>query len=369
MAHVEDRRKQGKGWRVRYRGPDGRERSRSFARKVDADKFAATTAADLVRGQWIDPEGARTRFGVWADRVMASTVDQRPSTRARDESYYRNHVAPTFGALPLGAIDHLSVRDWIATLSASGLAPATVHKCHQVLAKVMRAAVDAGLIAASPCERQALPKIEREEMRFLGPDEVATLAAAMDARYRPLVLVGAYGGLRAGELFGLRRSRVDLLRGRVDVVETLVEVRGHHHFGPPKTRAGHRSVPLPRSVVDELGAHVAALEPGDLVFPAPERGPMRASLFRRRMWAPATQAAGLDGLRMHDLRHSAVALWIAAGAGPKEIAVRAGHSSVSVVLDRYGHLLPGTEERVTDALDVMARGAAPESFATVTALT
>jgi hypothetical protein len=107
------------------------------------------------------------------------------------------------------------------------------------------------------------------------------------------------------------------------------------------------------------------------LFPAPDGGPVRASLFRRRVWYPACVKAGYgtlkkdlatgqkhyEGLRLHDLRHSAVALWIAAGASPKEVAVRAGHTSVSVVLDRYGHLLPGTEERVTDALDAMAKAA------------
>ena len=71
----------------------------------------------------------------------------------------------------------------------------------------------------------------------------------------------------------------------------------------------------------------------------------------------AVECAGLTPLRLHDLRHTAVALWIAAGASPNEIASRAGHTSVAVVLDRYGHLLPGTEERVTDALDAMAKSA------------
>lgn len=346
-----------KPWQARYRDPSGRERSQHFARKADAERWLATMRADVVRGQWIDPAGGRTRFATWAERLFAATVDLRPSTQARDQSYYRNHVEPTFGSFPIRAIDHLTVREWIAALTASGLAPATVHKCHQVLAKIMRAAVDAGLIAASPCERQALPRIEREEMRFLVPNEIANLAASIDVRYRTLVLVASYGGLRAGELFALRRGRIDLLRARISVAETLVEVSGHHHFGPPKTRAGQRSVPLPRTVVDQLTEQVAGLEPGELVFSAPEGGPVRASLFRRRVWAPAVERAGLAPLRLHDLRHTAVALWIAAGATPKDIASRAGHTSVSVVLDRYGHLLPGTEERVTDALDAMVRAA------------
>jgi integrase len=130
-----------------------------------------------------------------------------------------------------------------------------------------------------------------------------------------------------------------------------------HHFGPPKTRAGRRRVPLPRFVADELATHVAGLEPNALVFPAPRGGPVQASLFRRRVWQPAVEAAGLAPLRLHDLRHTAVAMWIAAGASPNEVAARAGHTSTVTVLDRYGHLLPGGEERVTDALDAMARTA------------
>jgi integrase len=148
-----------------------------------------------------------------------------------------------------------------------------------------------------------LPKVEREEMRFLSPAEVVTLVDAIDRRYRALVLVGAYGGLRIGELAGLRRSRVNLLRGTVQVAEILVEVRGVLHVGPPKTRASRRMVGLPRFVAEELAAHLAG--PGDpegFVFTAPQGGPLRVTAFRARVWRPATRAAGLDGLRIHDLR-------------------------------------------------------------------
>jgi integrase len=148
------------------------------------------------------------------------------------------------------------------------------------------------------------------------------------------------------------------MRRRVDVAEILVEVRGRVTVGPPKTRAGRRSVPIPRVVAEALETRLAGLEPNEFVFRAPLGGPVRASLFHQRVWLPAVSAANLQGLRIHDLRHSAVAFWIAAGASPKEIARRAGHTSISVVLDRYAHLLPGTEEKVTDALDEMAAGAA-----------
>jgi integrase len=124
--------------------------------------------------------------------------------------------------------------------------------------------------------------------------------------------------------------------------------------GPPKTRASRRTVGLPRAVVEELARHLATPAPPDaFVFTAPKGGPLRVIAFRARIWRPATNSAGLDGLRIHDLRHTAVALWIAAGANPKEVAARAGHTSVSFTLDRYGHLYPESNAALRDRLDAI----------------
>jgi hypothetical protein len=123
---------------------------------------------------------------------------------------------------------------------------------------------------AKPLPQRAAAKIEQEEMRFLTPAEIVDLAEAIHARYRALVFVGAYGGLRMGELAGLRQSRVDLLAGAVTVAETPTEVKGKLIAGPPKTRAGRRTVGLPPFVVRELEAHLAAAQrPSSHVFTAP----------------------------------------------------------------------------------------------------
>jgi integrase len=318
-----------------------------------------TTVEGAIQvGQYVDRSAGRITFATWAADWRAGVVDLRPSTLARDDGYVERYILPRFGPRRLGEIATADVRAWVADLNGSALAPATVVKAGQILGKIMAAAVADGKIPANPCTGVKLPRIERHEMRFLTPNEVAELAAAMDPRYRASVVLGAYGGLRAGELFGLRAGRVDLLRARVDVAEILVEVSGQLHFGPPKTRAGRRSVPLPRFAVTALDEHLRSFPagPGDLVFRAPEGGPVRLASWRRRYWSPAVAAAELEHLRVHDLRHTAVALWIAAGATPGEIASRAGHTSVVTVLDRYGHLLPGHEERVNAALDALAEG-------------
>jgi len=177
----------------------------------------------------------------------------------------------------LASIDQRDVRAWMADLSSQGLAPATVQKAYQILGKVLGAAVDAGMIPQSRCRRVPLPKVEREEMRFLTPAEAATLADAIRPAYRALVLVGAYGGLRIGELAGLRRGRVDLLHGTVEVAEIVTEVRGELCFGPPKTRASRRRGGLPQAVTAELARHLAT--PGvadEFVFTANPKGGLGA---------------------------------------------------------------------------------------------
>jgi integrase len=355
MAHIERRVRNGTvRYRARYRDPAGRERSKSFDRKVDAERWLADVQHAKSRGAWTDPALGKVRFADWLQAWWATTTNLRPTTRARDETLLRLYAVPRFGDKPLAAISQLEVRAWVAELSGRDLAPATVTKAYQLLGKVMAAAVDAGYLAQTPCRNIPLPPVEREEMRFLTPGEIVTLAETIRPAYRALVFVGAYGGLRIGELAGLRRGSVDLLRGTVRVAEIVTEVAGHLYIGPPKTRASRRTVGLPRFVVRELEAHLAGERAVDEhVFAAPEGGSLRIVGFRNRIWRPATEAAGLAGLRIHDLRHTAVALWIAAGASPKEVAVRAGHTSVSFTLDRYGHLYPEADVHLRDRLDAL----------------
>jgi integrase len=225
-------------YRARYRDPAGRERSKSFKRKADAERWLAEIEHAKSRGTWTDPALGRTRFDDWLASWWSTTTNLRPTTRARDELVLRLYALPRFGDVPLAAITQLDVRIWVAELSARGLTPATVTKTYQVFGKVMGAAVDAGYLAQTPCRNVPLPKVEREEMRFLTPAEIIALADAIRPRYRTLVLVGAYGGLRIGELAGLRRGRVDLLRGAVTVAEIITEVEGRLFFGLRRPEPG-----------------------------------------------------------------------------------------------------------------------------------
>jgi integrase len=168
--------------------------------------------------------------------------------------------------------------------------------------------VEAGYLLRNPCTVKGAGQERAPEMHFATVAQVAALAEAIGTRHRALVLVAAYGGLRWGELVGLRVKRVDPLHGRVTVVEQVAEVNGQLIPGPPKTEAGRRTVTLPAVAARRPGRALGRVRPAGpdgLVFPAPEGGYLRRSNFRHRWWLRATRAAGVEGLRFHDLRHSA----------------------------------------------------------------
>ena len=170
---------------------------------------------------------------------------------------------------------------------------------------------------------------------------VFSLADAIDPRYRAWVLVAGYGGLRWGELQGLRPEHVH--GNELTVLEQL--------SGELKTDGSRRRVVLPPSVGAELAAHLAAY-PGEYVFTRPTGEPLVHTSFNNNRFKKALAKAGLDtGLRMHDLRHTAIAIWIQSGAHPKLIADMAGHSSIMVTMDRYGHLFPAMHEEVAVKVD------------------
>jgi len=349
-----DRRERGR-YRARYQGPDRRWRSRTFDRRIDAQRWLNNELVKLDRGEWVDPRAGQVFFESVAERWMAGRAALRETTRARDRSYLNSLVLPHLGEKPVGSFQPSDLEAWVADLTANGKAPATIQKAWQIASGVFRLAVRDRLIALSPARDVRLPKIERNDPTALTVDEVMGLADTIDPRYRALVLVGAFGGLRIGELAGLQLGDFDPLRSLIRVRRTASDVRGRVIVGPPKTAKSIRTVVLPRSITGQLVEHVARLDetsPDAWFFPAPEGGPIRRTTWMRRVWKPALAATGLEvDLGTHTLRRSQVALLIAQGEHPKVIADRLGHTSVRTVLDVYGHLYEGADEAAAGRLE------------------
>ena len=242
MGHIQRRAKD--KWRARYIGPDGRERSKTFARKTDAERYLATIEASKVRGDWVDPRLGRTTFEHWAKRWFVTISALKPKTRAGYESLLRTVIFPTFDGVQLAQIQPVDVREWVFKHTANGLSPSRIRQAYHLFGAIMRSAVESGYLARSPCVGVKLPRMTQREMLFLSADQVSRLADEIAQPYRVLVLTLAYGGMRWGEAAALRRSRCDLPLSKLEIRESLGEVNGQLHFGPTKTYAA-RSLLLP----------------------------------------------------------------------------------------------------------------------------
>jgi integrase len=298
-------------------------------------------------------------FADWAQEWLQTKINLRASSWTRDESYLRNHVMPEFGTVTLARIDKLQVQSWIRDLVAKGLHPSTIRECYRILRSILNEAADARLIVESPCRGVNLPRVPQVEQRFLTASQVEQLAAATDPQFRVLIYSAVYLGCRWGELVGLKRENVSLLKREFRIVGTLEEVAGGiRYVEDTKTSASRRTIVIPGFLVDLLAAHLKEQPRSEFVFSTKDGRPIRRSNFRQRVWRPAVNKAGLDiQLRFHDLRHTCAALLIEQGAHPKEIQARLGHSSITTTLDRYGHLMPSLGRQLSVNLDEVRKKA------------
>ncbi|WP_167736794.1 site-specific integrase [Nocardioides sp. 1609] len=350
-------------WRARYRGPDRRERTRIFDRKVDADRWGRAQTARVDRGDWTDPALGRTTVEAYAAEWLRGKVKLRESTRATYDALLRTHVLPTWGSVSLSGVRHEEVAAWVTGLHASGLSASRTRQAWVVLSQVLELAVKARRIPSNPARGVELPSLPsrstREEIRALDERQVWALAdAAGDHRLSVLAL--AWCGLRFGELAALRVRSFDVLRRELRVAATLSELGGRLVEGPPKTEGSVRTVPVPAWLVDELAPLMGGKGPEDRLFTASEGGPLRLGNWRGRVFDPAVRLSGLatqvrgDLVRPHDLRHTCASLHIKHGTPPKVLSTMLGHASVAITLDRYGHLYPGDAHTYVDRLGEVA---------------
>ena len=183
MAYIEKRDRRA-SWRVRYRDPAGRMRSKSFRRKYDAEVFASVVETELAHGTWTNPDRGKITVGQWAETWLQSKVDLRPSTLVRLHSVVKTHVIPEFGKYPLNRVRNSDLRAWVSRLSAEGYSPTTVRKSFNALSQMMRAAVSDRRITFNPCLDVPLPAERHTEQRFLDVSQVDRLAAEIEPRFR-----------------------------------------------------------------------------------------------------------------------------------------------------------------------------------------
>jgi integrase len=356
MAHIQKR--NGK-WQAAYRGPDKRERTKTFRVKADAERWLDTQGADIARGQWIDPSAGKVTFRAYAEQWRTVQV-HRPTTASQIETHLRRHVYPRIGDRPIGGILRSDVQSLVKVLS-DGLAPATVEVIYAWVSSIFKSAAADRVIGVTPCRGIKLPTVARTKVAPLEAETVAQVAQAVPERYRALIILGAGTGLRISEALGLTIGRTDLMRKKVTIDQQLVGIEdGSPVFGPVKDRHNTpRAIPLPQTVALALAEHIRLFgartpaEPGDLLFTDVDGAPIRRSRWSE-IWRAAADPVGLPkGTGFHALRHHYASTLIRAGESVKVVQERLGHTSATMTLDVYGHLFPDDEDRTRGAVDAI----------------
>lgn len=356
------------GYQVRYRTPEGVGRKRTFRLREDAKAFLTSVEHAKVTGNFVDQtkKTRATTVGDLGERLLATKTE-------RNKEWYsgllRNHVYPRWEKVPIWAVGHLDVVEWVQVLTIDR-GPDTVRGAFRALHEVLKLGLRGRLIGFDPCLGvQGLPELDRREMLFLSPPQIALLATRLDEAFPGhgwglMVRFAAYTGLRAGEIGGLRVKNLDLLRRRVNVVKAR---KATGQDGKPK-KGKLRWVDVPSQLRDDLAAHLAARPhgPEDRVWTGEGGAPLNHKWFYRHRYKPVVnELSDLDllptltvededgeyTLRFHDLRHTCVALLIAKGAQQYEVMEHLGHTNIQTTINTYGHLFPSVRERIRVALE------------------
>jgi integrase len=342
-------------WRVRWVVDSGKEHTKSFKRKPDAQAFLNGLTADVQRGEYVDPRKSSETFGAVAEQWFTTKGHRKPKTLAGYRSLLDTLALPRWGDVPLKRIDYEAYSTWLGSLAADGsqkgkgLSASRITQAHQLVGAVLKYAQRTGKISKNVAleikRDQDLPEQTERERRYLTHAELLNLARAT-GRFETLTLVLGYCGLRFGEAAALRRKHVGDRELTVRASATAVTGKGIVETATKTKRDRHVPVPEPvwRRLKDELPD-----DPNALVFPSRKGGFLPLGEYR---WAfdNACKTVGIDGLVPHGLRHTTASLAISAGANVKVVQRLLGHATAAMTLDRYGHLLSDDLSGVADAL-------------------
>ena len=306
------------------------------------------------QGTYIDPGGGKTTLADYVTEWWKVKTGLKPKTVASYKAVLKLEILPTFGATPLNRITSIDVEQWLVDMKTAGKSASRIRQSKNLLHQILAHATRWRRIGYNPTEGIRAPVTTTKKLpRYITATEVDQIADAVPDRYRVLVLVLGYLGLRWAEAVGLQRHNIHLLKRRLHIESTLSEVEGEFHRVPPKTHE-ERDVVLPVFLADELAGHIGRYvedDPDALVFTSPGGNPIRNSNFRRRVWTPALDTAGVDKLTMHQMRHTAASIMAAEGWPLTAVKEQLGHSSILVTSDVYSHLFDESRDELAAWLD------------------
>ncbi|WP_419996119.1 tyrosine-type recombinase/integrase [Streptomyces boninensis] len=378
-----DRYGKGSRYRARYIGPDGTEKSKSFAdgQKRLAEKWLNKIEADMADGTYIAPSASRVTFGQYAEQWLESQGGE-VTTRSSAATCVRRHAVPYLGSRPLTSFRPEHIRTWLSELEQNVVSASYRSAIFRITSTVLSAAVDDGYLKTNPCRARSVrpPKAISTRVRPWLPETARAVREALPERYQAMVDAAGGCGLRQGEVFALAVDSIDTEAGWLHVTCSVKQVGRHLMFGLPKG-GKERDVPLAPAVAERLAAHMAQFPPQSVTLPwqTPDGPPVTRELlflregkalavhrnvFNKDVWKRALAKADVipnevkEGRYaaarehgMHALRHMYASVLLDAGENIKALSQYLGHHDPALTLRVYAHLMPSSEGRVRKAVD------------------
>lgn len=348
-------------WRARYVDNDGRERTRRFVVKRDAQAWLDTKTTEFGTGTYVDPDRSSVPFGIVAEQWFDSKKGRAPKTVAGYRSLLDTQVLPRWQNVPLVDIEFEDVQEWVSVLTTSGrvrgkggLSPSRAIQTYQVLHSALTFAVRSKRLPANPADDIELPRKTHPEQRYLTTTQLGLLADA-GGTFKVLILVLGFTGIRFGEAAALRVRSVDLRRRRIRISRSVTRVTGKGLVEGPVKNHQARTVPVGATVARMIADLIEGRPAHAFVFPS-RRGEEYLGIGEFR-WTfdAAVKSVGLDDLTPHELRHTAASLAIKSGANVKVVQTMLGHKTATMTLDLYGHLFEDDLDSIASALDAAYR--------------
>lgn len=331
---------------VRFR-LDGVQTTLTFDTETEAQQFATDCEQRTPRWAWdnyqaSEEEAAEMTLSEWAERHFQAMPHVSPATLEEYRRDWRLRWQPHLGHLKLSRIRR---EDITKALAAQTVADKTVENAWGTLAGMFKMAVIDGHLEKSPTLGVKLgtrTSHEKVEHRYLSPSEILQVIENTADRYVPLVWTLAGTGMRWGEATALTVADVDLAGATMRVNKAWKRDRANgFYIGPPKTQKAKRTITLPSEVIDAVADLVRGRSRRDLLFTNRNGDPVKHQPFYREHWTKSCTANIAEPRpRIHDLRHSHVAILLAGGVGLPVIQARLGHEKITTTIDTYGHLIP-----------------------------
>ena len=342
--------RRGDSYVVRYKKDNGKTTRKSCKSLAEARDFQLHAKHSVRLGDFLDPKDRKVTFGTWAAEWVR-TLRCAESTKRRWAGVVRNHLVPTFGDALVGNIRPSHVNAWLNDQEAK-LAPKTVKMHCEVLQAIFKAAQEDRIINASPVDGVKRPKAPKAVEHVLTDAQVAAIADALPERWQLVVWLGAMAGLRIGETMGVTLDCIDFEGKRLRISKAWKHEGG---FGTTKT-CKSRWVPVTDGLLGRIEAHVERFgtsDEGTLFHSAVSSKAPTLSSFYNNVWAKWVRPLGLgkDIGSPHALRHFYASVLIRQGVDIRTVQEALGHASASITLDKYAHLMPGSDGAIRDAFD------------------